>query len=323
MVEVQSAREALATHVDFGRRRMSSLAQLERLREAFSKEPVLKSQGATIFAAGSLGRLEAGGNSDLDIFVVARPGNLGRLGEVRLLSKIADLNDALGFPAFSDEMRYMKVYESDQLIKDTGKPRDDSENSFTTRMLLLLESAPLINQELYYELVDEVCQNYFRDHKGKKDFRPLFLINDLLRYWRTLCLNYEQCRDDPAKPWRKRNMNLRFSRLTTIFATVALLMIDRPSRAADFIGHTALTPIERLAVAIEKLNEPELLAEFKQFLDHYSSFLRIKDSASPERLLEKGGTKEKVRTSADYVADFFVRIFKHPSLDDYSRYLVL
>lgn len=317
------AQSVLSSHVDMARRRKSSIEQLERLRVAFSREEVLRNANVTVFAAGSLGRLEAGANSDLDIFVVARPNSLGRLGEVRLLSKIADLNDELGFPPFSDEMRYMKVYDSGQLVKDTGKPRDDSENSFTTRMLLLLESAPLINQELYYNLMAEVCENYFRDNKGKKDFRPLFLINDLLRYWRTLCLNYEQCREDPGKPWRKRNMNLRFSRLTTVFATVALLMIDRPAKAREFIDHTSLTPVERLASAVEKLGDTDLQDEFENFLDHYSSFLRIKDSSNPERLLTKGGTKEKVRVSADAVAGLFHRIFGHHSLEDYSRYLVL
>lgn len=317
-----NAQGGLSAHKDMAERRMSSLEQLARLRERFSEEKILQHPAVTVFAAGSLGRLEAGGNSDLDIFVVAS-SELGRLTEVRLLSKIADLNDGMGFPPFSDEMRYMKVYDSEQLVKYTGTPRDDSENSFTTRMLLLLESAPLVNQELYYRIMSDVCANYFRDNKGKKDFRPLFLINDLLRYWRTLCLNYEQCREDPAKPWRKRNMNLRFSRMTTIFSTVALLMIDRPTEVKDFIVQTTRTPIERLAVAVDRLGEPILLQEFQGFLDHYSSFLRIKDSANPERLLEKGGTKEKVRTSASEVANYFLRIFQHESLSDYSRYLLL
>jgi len=315
--------EVLEKHQDLAARRKTSLEQLGLLKQSFASEPALNLETVTIFAAGSLGRLEAGGNSDLDIFVVARPDKLSRLNEVRLLAKIADLNDALGFPPFSDAMRYMKVYNTDELIRYTGTPRDDSENSFTTRMLLLLESAPLINNEMHFELVNEVCSNYFRDNKGKKDFRPLFLINDLLRYWRTLCLNYEQCRDDPAKPWRKRNMNLRFSRMTTVFATVALLMIDRPVEAKDFIAQTSLTPIERLAGAVDKLGDPSLEASFVEFLDHYSSFLRIKDSSNPERLLGKGNTKEKVRVSADFVADFFVRIFRHEALGSYARYLVL
>jgi predicted nucleotidyltransferase len=318
-----SAVDILRDHKELARRRKASAAQLERLRKAFANEALVNYPNVTVFSAGSLGRLEAGNNSDLDIFVIASPHEIGRLREIRLLSKIADLNDSLKFPPFSDEMRYMKVYDGEKLIKDTGKPRDDSENSFTTRMLLLLESAHLTNNDLYQKLMKEVCENYFRDNKGKKDFRPLFLINDLLRYWRTLCLNYEQCREDPDKPWRKKNMNLRFSRLTTVFATIALLMIDRPSKAEDFISHTALTPLERLAVAVDKLGNVRLEAQFESFLDHYATFLRIKDSASPEKMLEKGDIKQKVRDSADKVADFFSDIFEDKSLKTYSRYLVL
>lgn len=318
-----AASEVLAEHKDMARRRASSMQQLDRLREAFSREQLVNLSEVTIFAAGSLGRLEAGGNSDLDIFLVAKPHSLGKLSEVRLLSKVADLNDGLGFPPFSDEMRYMKIYDGDQLINDTGKPRDDSENSFTTRMLLLLESAPIVNRELHFKLMSDVCEHYFRDNKGKKDFRPLFLINDLLRYWRTLCLNYEQCREDVNKPWRKRNMNLRFSRLTTVFSTVALLMIDKPCQARDFIEHTSLTPLERLAKAVEKLGNHDLRMKFPNFLDHYSSFLRIKDSSSPEKMLEKGNIKQKVRVSADAVAGFFMDMFQSDSLKEYSRYLML
>lgn len=323
VVQAVSAIQLLSEHKDMAQRRLSSIRQLETLRKEFAKEAVVNLSNVTVFAAGSLGRLEAGGNSDLDIFVIARPHSLGKLSEARLLSKIADLNDELRFPPFSDEMRYMKVYDGEQLIKDTGKPRDDSENSFTTRMLLLLESAPITNQELYFKFMSEVCENYFRDNKGKKDFRPLFLINDLLRYWRTLCLNYEQCRDDKDKPWRKKNMNLRFSRLTTVFSTVALLMIDRPNHARDFISHTSLTPLERLATAVEKLGDASLESRFSDFIDHYSSFLRIKDSTSPEKMLEKGDIKQKVRISADVVSDFFSAMFESKSLKGHSRYLML
>lgn len=318
-----TALEMLEGHKELVRRREASRDQLDRLRTKIIDEPVIEDGRVTIFSAGSLGRLEAGGNSDLDIFVVAKPHELGRLTEIRLLAKLADLNDELQFPPFSDEMRYMKVYDGGELIKDTGKPRDDSENSFTTRMLLLLESSCLFNEKLYQELVVEVCDNYFRDNKGKRDFRPLFLINDLLRYWRTLCLNYEQCRDDPAKPWRKKNMNLRFSRLTTVFSTVALLMVERPSTADVFKGVVSLTPLERLGRAVDALGNARILDGFQSFLDHYASFLRIKDNPTPEKLLEKGDIKDKVRASADQIAEYFADIFSDSSLKNYSRYLTL
>ncbi len=294
-----------------------------KIRAAFSLDPILNIQSATFFCAGSIGRMEAGPNSDLDIFVLSGSPKMTRLKEVRVLSKIADLNDELGFPPFSDEMRYMKVYDSMQLINDTGKPRDDSENSFTTRMLIILESAPLGNECLYNDIVYQVCENYFRDNKGKKNFKPLFLINDLLRYWRTLCLNYEQCRDDPSKPWRKKNINLRFSRLTTVFSTVAMLMIDNPQCADDLIPFLKLTPLERLAKSVDTLGDENLSSEFNNFIDHYATFLRVKDNPQPERLLGMRDTKEKMSGSSEYVSDYFHRIFCNNRLKGYYRYLMI
>lgn len=317
-----SAIDLLESHTEMARRKETSLAQLAKVRANFLNNPSDSYEKVTIFSAGSLGRLEAGENSDLDIFVVA-DHEIGRLNEIRLLSKIADLNDNCGFPPFSDEMRYMKIYDGKKLIENTGKPRDDSENSFTTRMLLLLEGTCLVNDSLYQSLTEEVCRNYFRDNKGKKDFRPLFLINDLLRYWRTLCLNYEGCRDDASKPWRKKNMNLRFSRLTTVFATVAILMVYRPTKAEDFIGYTKEIPLRRLAMAVDGMNNSELVVGFGCLLDHYATFLRIKDNKNPERLLMKGDIQQNIKKSADDVAGFFVALFNDSSLKDYSRYLFL
>lgn len=318
-----SANELLLQHKELSRRRVFSEECLIKIRMAFSLEPTLNLRETTFFCAGSIGRMEAGPNSDLDIFVLAGNPKMSRLKEVRVLSKIADLNDELGFPPFFDEMRYMKVYDSEQLIKDTGKPRDDSENSFTTRMLIILESSPLCNENLYNNIVSKVCENYFRDNKGKESFRPLFLINDLLRYWRTLCLNYEQCRDDPSKPWRKKNINLRFSRLTTVFSTVAMLMIDNPQCANDLILSLKKTPLERLANSIDKLNDDKLSAEFPNFIDHYATFLRVKDNPQPERLLKMQNTKEKMKKSSEYVSDYFHRIFCNEKLKNYYRYLMI
>lgn len=118
-------------------------------------------------------------------------------------------------------------------------------------------------------------------------------------------------------------MNLRFSRLTTVFSTVALLMVERPSRAEHFKEAVLLTPLERLARAVDGLDSTSALEQFPAFLNDYASFLRIKDNPNPEKLLEKGDIKEKVRASADKVSDYFADIFADPSLRGYSRYLTL
>jgi len=43
--------------------------------------------------------------------------------------------------------------------------------------------------------IDEgVKTTYYRDADDRPDFLPAFLINDITRFWKTLCLNYEHSR---------------------------------------------------------------------------------------------------------------------------------
>ena len=73
-----------------------------------------------------------------------------------------------------------------------GSPEDDGLNAFTARMLLLLESRPVYNAERYRRILKAVIGFYYRDFSDHSEhFRPTFLINDILRFWRTLTLNYE------------------------------------------------------------------------------------------------------------------------------------
>jgi hypothetical protein len=89
----------------------------------------------------------------------------------------------------------------------------DTNTNLTRRMLLLLESrevAGAVHEHAWRTVLDRYL-NY-----GIKDFRPpRFLLNDLTRYWRTICVDFEgKHRDtqgnDPK--WVSRNAKLRTSR---------------------------------------------------------------------------------------------------------------
>ena len=97
-------------------------------------------------------------------------------------------------------------------------------------LLLLLESQPVYNEPLYEELLERVIESYYRDyHDHERTFRPIFLINDIIRFWRTLCLNYENRRNRPPEDGREQhkfhldNFKLKFSRLLTCFSAIILL----------------------------------------------------------------------------------------------------
>jgi hypothetical protein len=218
----------------------------------------------------------------------------------------------LELPAFSGDGRFLKVHELHDLIKATGDSRDDSENLFTARLLLLLESQPLSNDGLYQQALQKVLENYFRDGKGRRDFRPLFLMNDILRYWRTLCLNYERDRA-LEKPWWKKNLNLKFSRKLTVFSTVLSIVSKQITTEEDFKELAKKVPLQRLASALDALGDDTLEVQFEQAISDYESFLAAKSYAELET--KNGELIEEYRIKADRFGCFIYNALHSKKLD--------
>jgi predicted nucleotidyltransferase len=191
--------EILESHEPLRRRRVESERRRTQARELIQSAGFFKDAHLTLFVAGSMGRGEMGDRSDLDLFMLTTR-HCSQAEQTELIGCMDELNATLGYLPFSNR-RFLKAYDLDALLRNTGSPEDDSENCFTSRLLLLLESLPLANDETYRQIRDQVLGQYFRDERGKSSYRPLFLLNDVLRYWRTLCLNYEVLRHDPGRPW--------------------------------------------------------------------------------------------------------------------------
>jgi hypothetical protein len=49
--------------------------------------------------------------------------------------------------------------------KTLGTPEDDVTNTFTARLLLLLESCSLVEEAVYKEVIEEVIAAYWRDYE--------------------------------------------------------------------------------------------------------------------------------------------------------------
>src|SRR6266436_8416041 len=248
--------ECLQSHEGNSLRRAASSARLIAARSAGETYSIFSDPGLTVFAAGSMGRAELGTRSDLDLFILAIK-SFDDSEKEKLVAGLDEFIADLKYPALTNR-DYVKVYELGNILRNTGSPKDDTENCFTTRMLLLLESVPIVNSPTYSQVLDQVLSQYFRDERGKSSYRPLFLLNDILRYWRTLCLNYEALRHDAEKPWWKKNINLKFSRMLTVFATVAALTVEEIHSKDDFVSVCDMTPIQRLARALDRLGDDAL-----------------------------------------------------------------
>lgn len=320
--------DILLGHSDIQSRLCHSKQFLNQVREAFSKLPSGQRDDLCVFAAGSLGRFETGRISDLDVFILAdRPDRQD--GEPSISPSVAEelkhdlesLIKTLGLPPFSGYGKFLRIHELSDLISATGDPSDDNENWFTTRLLLLLESQPISNDALYQRAMLCVLENYYKDGKGRRDFRPLFLLNDVLRYWRTLCLNYERDRA-LEKPWWKKNLNLKFSRKLTVFSTALAIVSNDLNNVEQFRVFSTKVPLERLATVLDKIDDQLLVDRFNEFLTDYESFLAAKSYAELEK--KNVGKIDEFRAKAEIFGDFIYDALTSSNLDrNLVKYLTI
>ncbi len=149
---------------------------------------------ACVYATGSYGRCEASEHSDLDVFIVGvtrttpdeqgssrKERSLSRLDEILVKAELIKLSKAYGYPKFSKDGKYLRFYSVEEFTNTLGTENDDVTNTFTARLLLLLESCAIFNQEMYERIAKDVIRAYWRDfHDHESDFVPAFLTNDIL-----------------------------------------------------------------------------------------------------------------------------------------------
>ncbi|WP_291270673.1 nucleotidyltransferase domain-containing protein [Geothrix sp.] len=281
---MDKAIDILKSHARLMERGRISSARIEVLRREIARIDILNDDKISIFCAGSIARGEYGGNSDLDILLTFNGTiDVAEKLESDVKSALHKINNDLGYPPLSDSGRFLKLHPIGDLVSKTGSPLDDSENRFTVRLLLLLEGIYLSSNNLFESHKNEILKNYFRDQKAVNNYIPYFLINDILRYWRTLCLNYEDFRCERSRPWRKKSINLKFSRMLTVFATVLPIISTPIQKIEECFELTNYKPLERMALGIDALGSEALIKSWKAILDHYEFFLNWKESKEIDR----------------------------------------
>jgi hypothetical protein len=189
------AEEIIGRLADESQRRLALLRQEldQRLSEALP--PEIRSKIA-IYATGSLARLEATEYSDLDAFFYVfgseQTNGIEQVHAISTFYEVVKASEVARFPEFSGGGEYLKFQYLDDVLSKLGSREDDYINALTSRMLLILESAYLFNDPKFRLARQTVIDRYFADFpQHSQAFRPIFLVNDVLRFWRTLCINYE------------------------------------------------------------------------------------------------------------------------------------
>src|SRR5713226_3280643 len=240
-------------------RRTETQSRLAKLKAHLGASAPRAEGKACIYITGSFGRGEASAHSDLDLFIVGLGTRnnraLPRLEEICIKADLIQATRDLHFPEFSGDGEYLEHYTEDELIGTLGQPEDDANNTFTARLLMLLESQAVVGVSVYERVVKNVVAAYWRDYEDhKNEFIPAFLANDILRLWRTFCVNYEaRTETDPPEKKAKRkikNYKLKHSRLLTCYSALLYLLAvfarDKTVSPTDAVNMIALTPTGRL-----------------------------------------------------------------------------
>jgi hypothetical protein len=321
-------------------RRAQSEEGLKLVREAATTQlaPIVGAEPLAIYVTGSFGRLEARfpKGSDLDLFFLYGPGDhshetrLSQLTWLELTGEVIKIARDLDFEEFSRDGAFLQVHNVWHIGKQLGSQHEDAENGFTARLLLLLESRYVLNERLYEQFMNDTIGFYYGDYEANRDiFRPTFLINDILRFWRTLCLNYEHKRnrkreesdtDSEQAEWRAEsamdNLKLRFSRLSTCYSMVIALAAEPTPVAPERVLELCRTaPTDRWQTAAENASSDrrvraesrvtEILSQYERFLEMMSDEARLF-----ERLFSHEARDRTRRDASNFgqVVSEFVRV---------------
>src|SRR5205807_452418 len=107
---------------------------------------------------------------------------------------------------------FSNVEPADVMLHNIGGEQDNN-NKMTRRMLFLLEGEWLFNPEGLKALRRQILERYISSAISDHQL-TLFLLNDVIRYYRTIAVDYEfKTGEGPTpKPWGIRNIKLVFSR---------------------------------------------------------------------------------------------------------------
>jgi hypothetical protein len=301
-------------------RRSQTSQRISQLQTKLEVAAGITAGKACVYATGSYGRGEASTFSDLDLFIVSlvetKDGEtqsvLRRLDEILLKAQLINATRQLDIKEFDGDGRWLVGYSVDHLTKTLGKPEDDALNTFTARLLLLLESHPLLEDSVYAEVMNDVIDAYWRDYSDHKDsFVPAFLTNDILRLWRTFCVNYEaNTFSEPTTENAKRkskNYKLKHSRLLTCFSALMYLLAvfeqKKTVHPSDVIEMTKLTPTGRIDRLLASKDLIQAHSHLQLLLDHYERFLEttnVSDAELREFFLDRNVSREYMKRANEF-----------------------
>lgn len=302
-----------------------SVETLQRCRDFFDSLDVIphpydetrtiqpRLQGMDVVVFGSLARYEMAPTSDLDYLVVAHQLSDAQNAHDVLLAAVA-LDRTLDHSPPGRSGMFRVVASAADLVNRLGL-EPDTNHHLVRRMLILQESQSLYAPSSHEHLVRQLLNRYLVDYSHREAVVtvPRFLLNDALRYWRSLAIDYAAKRWESSRDgWGLRYVKLRTTRKVAFASTVLAIMgpaiADEPLTVDSLYGWLALPPLARLARLADYLDAggTDALTAVLRSSDRVARFLQ--DDVFRERAKEVSrlvSSDERVRPVEGVPDDFY------------------
>jgi len=310
----------------------------EVLKEQFSLEKLEGVQKTDIVLLGSIARGESSHQSDCDYFVLQNgaPPNTTQA----LIKAAEQITNDVANRQPGPQGVFGQVVVAPNLFESIGLECDTNTN-MTRRVLLLSESKPVTMGATHNETIDNILSRYCADYlppnraENSPAKVPRYLLNDLVRYWRTMAVDFGS----------KRRLNgdshIRLAKLRItrkiLFAgplSTVLLAPKHIANNSDLQSYLKKSfegsPLAQLAKHTSSLNDASKEA-MKILLQNYDRFISVLSGGKRDVLKGiKGDTKSKeeirkqCREIGDNIQSSLEKIFYEDPLfqESFRRYSV-
>lgn len=264
----------------------------------------IKKQGIDLILLGSMGRKELTSSSDFDYFVLQN--GCSPDASQNLLVAAEKTREALNLPSPGRQGVFGDIVIGANLYEQIGLESDSNKN-LTHRILFLTESHSVFSTDDHDLVFNHILDRYVADNSRfsesleDKSKIPRYLLNDLIRFWRTMAVDFG------AKRWRSveddshlRLIKLKISRKILFAGPLCTLLLvpERTKTVGDLKQHLSdwlrKPPLVQLAsVAIDKkfnVSESSNLA-IKKILKNYDAFLGALGNPEVRHALKKPNEK--------------------------------